>query len=91
MTKGNVVFAEDGKGNRFFKIGDWTRVTLVKAKNRDHAKNWAECDVLRIQSYRSLESEKLMMGAEFPLDSPDALAELIEALQNLARGEGKKK
>jgi hypothetical protein len=91
MTKAKVVFAEDGKGNRFFKIGDWTRVTLVKAKNRDHAKNWAGCDVLRIQSYRNLESENVMMGAEFPLDSPEALDDLINALQELARGESGKK
>lgn len=91
MTKAKVVFAEDGKGNWFFKIGDWTRVTLVKAKNRDHAKNWAGCDVPRIQSYRNLESENVMMGAEFPLDSPEALDELINALQELARGEGGKK
>jgi hypothetical protein len=91
MKKDNVVFAEDGKGNRFFKIGDWTRVTLVKAKNRDHAKNWAGCDVLRIQSYRNLESEKVMMGAEYPLDSPEALDELIKALQDLARDEGGKR
>ncbi|WPB74592.1 hypothetical protein KYC5002_36980 [Archangium violaceum] len=89
MTKAK--FDEDGKGNRFFKIGGWTRVTLVKAKNRDHAKNWAGCDVLRIQSYLNQESEKVMMGAEYPLDSPEALEDLIDALQQLARGAGEKK
>lgn len=67
MTKAKVVFGEDGKGNRFFKIGDWTRVTLVKAKNRDHAKNWAGCDVLRIQSYRNLASENVMMLSSFSI------------------------
>ena len=92
MTKDDgVMITEDGSGNRFFKIGDWTRVTLVRAKNRDDAKNWAGCDVLRIQSYRNLESERLRMGAEYPLDSPDALDKLIKALQKLARDESQKK
>ena len=81
----DVEFGEDGRGNRFFKIGDWTRVTLVKAKNRDPSKDWSGCDVLRIQSYLNQESDRVMPGAEFPLESPGDLDTLINSLQALVK------
>jgi len=84
----NVEFGEDGRGNRFFKIGDWTRVTLVQAKNRDRDKDWSGCDVLRIQSYLNQESDRVMPGAEFPLEAPEDLDALLNALRDLVKAKG---
>lgn len=59
---------------------DNLRITYVPAASREHAKNWAGQDVLRVQSYRGGDNAALHRGAEFPIESPDSFVALLSAL-----------
>lgn len=56
------------------------RITYVPATDRTSAKNWAGCDVLRIQSHKNETDQSLHMGAELPIQSPDVFVDMISKL-----------
>jgi len=96
MSESNtaVGISTDGSKQPFLRIGN-IRVTFVAAVERPEARNWADTDVLRVQAYRDSESDALHKGAEFPVDTPEAMFELISGLctvynegRRRARGKG---
>ena len=69
----------DQAGNIFTELEN-IRVTYVDQENRSESKNWANCDVIRIQAKRDDTSNRLHLGAEIPISSPISVLDLINAL-----------
>jgi hypothetical protein len=76
---------EDSSGNRYIDVGHWTRITFVSGALRLKEQNWAGCDALRIQTYRSHDSGQLHMGVEIPLRGMVTVIEFIQAIVTLVR------
>ena len=65
----------------FRNVGN-IRIDYVPSAGRPPAKNWSECDVIRIRAYTG-EGQKLHRGAEYPLNGPTAFEDLIRTLQEV--------
>ena len=73
----------DKRGN-IYEVIQNIRITYIKSQSRDLDKNWADCDVLRIQSYKEPETNlSLHAGAEIPLENNETILDLIETLCRL--------
>jgi hypothetical protein len=71
---------KDG-ANHIYEECQNVRMTYVPAKDRATAKNWAGCDVIRIQSHKNDKDNALHMGAELPLpDDPTVFVDMISKL-----------
>ena len=66
--------------NHVFVEVENIRITYVPATDRAPNSDWAGSDVLRFQAYKNSENRALNPGPEFPVETPQAIIELIEAL-----------
>jgi hypothetical protein len=69
----------DGKGHVYANVSN-IRVTYIPAADRDPDKDWADSDVLRVQSYRDGTSGALHQGAEIPIASPEIFGHFVAAI-----------
>ena len=56
------------------------RVTYIPAADRQPEADWAESDVIRVQSHKNATDNSLHMGAELPIACPDVFVQFIAAM-----------
>ncbi|MCU7490541.1 MAG: hypothetical protein HF312_02660 [Ignavibacteria bacterium] len=66
--------------NHFYLEVDNIRVTYIPSQDRAPNRDWAGCDVIRIQAKRNNEDNSLHLGAELPIASSERFIELISSL-----------
>lgn len=70
---------QDGPGHLYAEVEN-IRITYIPAGNRPAGKDWADSDVIRIQSYKGANDKSLNMGAELPISSPEVFGGFIAAI-----------
>ncbi len=76
----------DQSHHRYEDLG-LVRITYVPRADRTTAKDWAGCDVMRIQAYTNDVDRSLRPGPEIPIREADDITRLIAALCAVYLGE----
>lgn len=69
----------DRNGHVYSRVKN-VRVTYIPASDRQPEDDWANSDVIRVQSYKNSEDNSLHIGIELPIPSPDVFSQFIASL-----------
>ena len=73
---------KDGSNHMYAEVEN-IRITYIPASDRATDKDWANSDVIRIQSYKSANDRSLNMGAELPIRSTKVFSKFIAAIRRV--------
>jgi hypothetical protein len=74
-----MTLQKDSRDHLYAEIEN-IRVTYIPAKDRAAGKDWADSDVIRIQSYKGPNDKALHPGAEIPISSPEVFGQFVAAI-----------